>query len=554
MSHPAAFTNHVARLVWLLAFRPKATEEHKQALRAAIVEGQTRGHVIVRSDLTLAIADAAALPVPPAGLQWLSELAARMAGHAVTDLAFSAGVKPADLLGVARILASAPVAGDEGVNFDARAVDLQLTTISVRLGRGGFVRRPTPIATTRVRLSTPAAAHMPAPMPGTAPGAPAPSAASILASAPAEGSAPTMPTDASQMPDLDKGSDQRQIAAAAFAPRGSGDALARACEQLEGVLSAESAPRVLDALLRASEDLSTRGAWDDVARILERVIAREATLTDPDVKRGFGIYLRRAMRPGTLRGLAQLLGRRRELRPALESIFVRAGEEGAEALIAQMIASNAASERRAYRTALARCPAAAGPLMHLLDDTRWFVVRNAVELLDELGVREAEEKLMLALGHGDARVRKSAAAALSRLGSARGIGALLPLLRDPNAAVRLQAVHALSAARNARSVPALLQAQEREEDPEIQHALVMALGAHPTDAAVERLVQLAQPGTFLSRRAVPRRVAAVTALGEAATHAALAALRQLQRDRERSVRDAVERALEGRAQGAFAGR
>jgi HEAT repeat protein len=99
-------------------------------------------------------------------------------------------------------------------------------------------------------------------------------------------------------------------------------------------------------------------------------------------------------------------------------------------------------------------------------------------------------------------------------------------------------------------VPALLQALEREGDPDIQHALLAALGAHPTDAAVERLAQAAHPGSLLHRKPTPFRLAAVNALGDAATPAAVSALRGMQGDRDRDVRAAVERSLAAQAQGA----
>lgn len=553
MSSPASFTQHVARLVWLLVYRPRSTAEQKEALRGIVLAAQAGGHVITKADLNLVIADAVGLQDRPPVMPWLHELAARMAAHSVAALNFAKGARAADVLGVARTLASAPMVGDDGANFDALTVALQLTTISARLGRTGFVRHPTPIATTRVRLGTPV----------PTPAVPAAereddSAAAVSGTdandAPAESVQAVAVEASGLLPELDRGSDQRQIAAAAFAPRSVGGALSRSIEELKGALTPASAPRLLDAILRACDDQASAGDWEAVARNLEQVIAREVTVRDADVKRAFVIYLGRAFRPGTLRGLAGMLAKHRELRPALEAIFVRAGVEGAEMLIGQMVASSVASERRAFRTALTRCPAAVTPLMHLLADSRWFVVRNAAELLGELGAYEAEGRLIATLRHSDARVRRSAAASLARLGSSRGVGALVPLLGDANAAVRLQAVHALSGVRQACSVPALLQALERERAPEVQQALVVALGAHPTDEAVERLVGLAQPGSLLSRRATSLRVAAVHALGEAGTHAALAALRQLQRDRERAVREAAERALADRAQGALAGR
>lgn len=544
MPHPSPFVANVARLVWLLTHRPSLVGEHKEALRSAIAAGRTGRHVISRADIGLALASGTENPFIQDEALWLQELAARMAGHSVRALAFTPAVKAADLLGVARVLATPPVAGDDGQNFDARTLALRLTTVSVTLGHGGFVRRPTPIAVTRAIVAEPTP---PPRASGDDRGRERGPNRAIVAGDERGG-------ERGGERGIDRGSDQRQLAEAAFASRSSADAVTTALRRLEGRVTPDEAAAALDVLLRRCEDLARVDQWEAVTHLLHRVVTREAAIADADVKRAFGIHVRRVASPSTMRGLARLLAVRRELRPALESIFVRTGGEGAEALVEQLIASNVTSERRALRHAIARCPSAAPLLMHLMGDTRWYVVRNAVELLGELGAREAEAVLVGALGHSDARVRRSAVAALARIGTARGMSAVPPLLADTNAAVRLQAAHAIAAARHPRGVPALVQALEREADPEVQHALVKALGANPTDEAVERLVRLAQPGRLLARRSLALRLAAVQSLGAAGTHAAKAALRQLQRDRDREVQSAAERALADRAQGALAGR
>ncbi len=327
--------------------------------------------------------------------------------------------------------------------------------------------------------------------------------------------------------------------------RGTEDVLRR----LARPLMLGTAPQILDDLSRLAEEFARDGLWEGVAELMQRVVAREGEVTDADVKRAFLIHIRRLCKPGIFRGLAQLLVKRRDLREELEPVFVRAGDVGAEALIDLMVSANLAAERRVYRSMIARCPAAAVPLKHLLHDGRWYVVRNAADLLGEMGVRESDAELMAALKHSDARVRRAAVGALARLGTARGVHAIQHLLGDSNAAVRLQAVHGLASARLPRSVPALLQALAREGDPELQQAILHALGAHPTEESVEALSQAAQPGTLLNRKAPAYRLAAVHALGDAATPSALAALRPLQSDKDRELRSAVERALAAHAQG-----
>lgn len=551
MSQQVVFARAFAQLVWLLVYRPAATDEQKQALRAALVELREEGFVLSLAELHRAIAAASALAPAPHELPWLSELTARMAGHSVGLLDFAHGARAADVLGVARVLASAPVQGDEGMTFDARLSVLQLTTVHVRLGRAGFVRRATPIATTRVPPAGPART------PGLGiiaiEGPPAASRGRDLgigAPTPSSGM-PRIPASPARAAEADE---QERMVEAAFTRVGQPQGLDELFRRLDGELDGRNAPVLLDDLTRATEDFARDGLWVGVADILERLVAREARLTDGDVRRAFLIHLRRLFKPGVLRGLAQLLAKRRDLRGQVEAIFVRSGEVGADVLLELLVASNLASERRAYRSALVHCPSAVEPLVHLLQDPRWYVVRNAAELLGEMGAQQADVKLVGVLRHADARVRRSAAAALARLGTSRGIHALQPLLADSNAAVRLQAVHGIASARLPRSVPALLQALEREGDPDIQHALLAALGAHPTDEAVDRLSQAANAGSLLHRRPTPYRLAAVNALGEAATPAALATLRRMQGDRDKDVRAAVARSLAAQAQGAAAER
>lgn len=546
MSSTLDSTRAFAQLVWLLVHRTASTNEQKQSLRDALGALRDDGSVVSLAELHRSIASASQLVPVPAELPWLSELASRMAGHSVGLLDFSPNTRAADVLGVARILASTPVHGDEGGNFDARAKELQLTTVAIRLGRAGFVRRGTPIATTRMSAipmaRTPAmgvmavdGSHLTAPARAMGIGAPTPSSGIERIPAPAD--AP--PGE----------SDEGRMIEAAFSRQGQMRGTEDVLRRLARPLMPGTAPQILDDLSRLAEEFARDGLWEGVAELMQRVVAREDEVTDADVKRAFLIHIRRLCKPGIFRGLAQLLVKRRDLREGLAPVFVRAGDVGAEALIDLMVSANLAAERRVYRSMIARCPAAAEPLTHLLHDGRWYVVRNAADLLGEMGVRESDAELMGALKHSDARVRRAAVGALARLGTARGVHAIQHLLGDANAAVRLQAVHGLASARLPRSVPSLLQALAREGDPELQQAILHALGAHPTEESVEALSQAAQPGTLLNRKAPAYRLAAVHALGDAATPSALAALRRLQSDKDRELRAAVERALAAHAQG-----
>jgi HEAT repeat protein len=149
------------------------------------------------------------------------------------------------------------------------------------------------------------------------------------------------------------------------------------------------------------------------------------------------------------------------------------------------------------------------------------------------------------LQHGDERVRKAATAALMKLGTPRALEMIQRALSDPSPQTRIQAASALAARKDVRtSAPQLLRALESEKDEEVQNAILIALGRLATPDAVQRLVAAAAPkkGIF-DRKTAGHRVAAVSALGEARTGEALAALKSLVQDKDADVRNAASFAI-----------
>jgi HEAT repeat protein len=108
--------------------------------------------------------------------------------------------------------------------------------------------------------------------------------------------------------------------------------------------------------------------------------------------------------------------------------------------------------------------------------------------------------------------------------------------------VRLVAATALGSWKRRTSSHSLVVALEGEEDADVQLQIITTLGRVGTPDAVERLITLAAPGgTLFNRKATTVRLAAVEALGQAATPEALAALKGLREDKDPAVRDAAQR-------------
>jgi HEAT repeat protein len=314
--------------------------------------------------------------------------------------------------------------------------------------------------------------------------------------------------------------------------------------QLESATGAGVLTRVLDDLASIAESAARDGRPALVCEILCRVTRREPQIQDFESKRAFVMAIRRMAKPALLRAVTQELPHAGDQRDAYVAVLARAGEDGADAVIEQIAAIAGQNERRTYFDALLQLQAGVPTLIHMLGDARWFVARNAAELLGEMQAREAEPQLTELLRHTDDRVRRAATSALMRLGTVRALQAIQDALKDDAPAMRMQAAAALVTRRDVKTAATLVRALDDEKDDEVQAAFLLALGKLGTADAVQRLIKAAEPerGLF-KKKPTAFRVAAVQGLGEARTPDAVEALTGLQNDRDEEIREAATFAL-----------
>jgi HEAT repeat protein len=249
-------------------------------------------------------------------------------------------------------------------------------------------------------------------------------------------------------------------------------------------------------------------------------------------------------KPGLLRAVATLIPRQPERKQFCYEVLLRTGEDGADAVIEQITQAQTNEDRRALLDALSELEAGVPALIRMLGDSRWFVARNAADLLGEIVAKSAEPALVAALRHSDDRVRRSATNALLRLGTPNALQAIYDAVNDTSADVRMQAAAAIATRNDDRSSATLIRAIEDEEDADVQLAMIAALGRVATPEAVQKLMKMAEPeGRIFRRKTTSIRVAATQALGEARTPAALSALRDLAEDKDQDVRETANRAL-----------
>jgi len=454
----------------------------------------------------------------------VQDLTAQMIGHAVREIRVDRAAAPADLLGLARILAAQPVPGDGGEAARARVVALGAKTVHIEVaGIEGVVPTPRPTAAAGAATS------------GVATGD-----GDAAAGAARRAQRRTPP------PEIGGGfigedSGSYLAFAAQQQPKGSvGDLL----QQLDATKSPNVATRLLDDLVILIENAAREGKHDTVANGFHGVVARETALAENDLKRAYVMALRRLTKPTLLRAVATMLPRKRDRHEDYMLVLARTAEDGADALIDQLTSAQSLSDRRVFFDALVTLNAGVPALIHMLGDARWYVARNAADLLGEMQAEAAQGPLSELLKHDDDRVRRAAITALAKLSSPKAVDSLRIAMRDNSPQVRMQAAAGMGTRKGLRSAGTLTKALDDEDDAEVQLAIIAALGRLATTDAVSRLIKAAEPGGgIFKKKPTSIRVAAVQALGEARTPAAQNALQHLLDDKDKEVKQAVFRLL-----------
>jgi hypothetical protein len=205
-----------------------------------------------------------------------------------------------------------------------------------------------------------------------------------------------------------------------------------------------------------------------VCEILCRVTRREPQIHEFESKRAFVMAQRRS----PSRSCCARSRRSFRTRAIQRDAFIAGA--GASGRGRRRCARSSRSRRSRGRTSGActstRCCSsrpAIPTLIHMLGDARWFVARNAAELLGEMQARESRAQLTELLRHTDDRVRRAATSALMRLGTTRAMNAIQEALKDGAPAMRMQAAAALVTRKDVKTAATLVRALEEEKDEEV---------------------------------------------------------------------------------------
>ena len=362
----------------------------------------------------------------PGTLNAARELVLRLLGHDVRELHAEKGAGAADLLNAARTLADEPTFGGDGPGATERLAATGARTVWFVTGRPAISaeRRPTP-------------------KPGQ-----------VVSSV------------------WSGGLFEQFSAKTGRATISAKDVLAR----LDGARHGGALARALEDIVTLIESAAREGKVPSVWMRLRAGSTRGA-IERPELRRPYMMATRRLSKPLVLRAVAGLLAREREWTEQCVSILVRAGAEGAEAVVEMLTHARTEEDRQTFFKILLTLRAGVPSLILMLGDPRWHVVRDAAELLGEMKAAEAEGPLTPLLRHSDERVRRAAAHALVQIGTGTAVRAVQRAVSDTDnaAEVRQEAASALGHRRGERtSATTLVRALESEEEEEVQFAILAA--------------------------------------------------------------------------------
>jgi hypothetical protein len=515
MTRSSAIADSFARVVFLLRDIPDDREAQKSAFRALLVRITDQPLRFTVGNGRLLVDGEEVEPETPGTIA----LRRQLLGHGVGDLSIPAGLNPGQLLTVIRAVA-APVGAYPRVQ--------QLSDHFTVSGIDGVIISP-----------------------------PIPTAAVTATEAPPRQTPPQRPAILAEPPVARK-LDDRDIEA--LGPDAANEesvgllhfvtlelkSIGRLDElliELERDPDSSGAGELLNEVVAFGDNAMQKEQWAEFVRVAGTLVRLEGKASDESQRRLYGIAVRRLISKTTLERIARLLPQS-DQRTEATAVLRRMGADATEILINLLCAESDVGHRRVYFNAVTQMTEGTELLVHMLGHDEWFVVRNVAELCGEMRLEAAVPALARRLSHSDERVRRAATSALGRIGSPGTMEPLRKALQDTNALVRQQAAAGLEGTRARNLVPALSRLVEEETQADVQREMLHALGRIGTPDAIETLIRASQPAKgFFKKKPLGIRVEAIEGLRLAGGPAAVAALQDLSKDKEETVRRNADLAL-----------
>jgi len=143
---------------------------------------------------------------------------------------------------------------------------------------------------------------------------------------------------------------------------------------------------------------------------------------------------------------------------AMLAVISASGPAGVSMTIAKMGSTDNLAVRKELSSLLVGLGGPAVPvLLKMMQDKRWYIVRNLSAILGDIGLPEAVPELLTCLKHSDIRVCKEAIRSLAKIGGREAESAIIALLHGNNSLLFPQVIVSLGGMKSRKALVELMQ-------------------------------------------------------------------------------------------------
>lgn len=213
--------------------------------------------------------------------------------------------------------------------------------------------------------------------------------------------------------------------------------------------------------------------------------------------------------------------------------------EGAARILVQLLGDEPDRKKRARLLEMIRTlgDRALPAVLEGLRSPQWYLVRNTLNLLADMGGVSAMKPVEASLEHPDARVRRTAVRTLWKVGGQQSVPRLLDIFPGADAETQMEIMFGLSQVRSPHCVDTLsLFAVDKRNPDRLRCKAIETLGLVGDPAAIDTLAELLRrKGMIFTTAETPEiRVSAARALAQIATTRSLEILRKVVADEPRN--------------------
>jgi HEAT repeat protein len=318
-------------------------------------------------------------------------------------------------------------------------------------------------------------------------------------------------------------------------------------------LEREAEPFVLQATVFAAEarlsNLIAGENLDGVVALLRTITKRLVIERDPEKQRVLRLLREHVSGDAALRELIERATHEFGKQESAREVVNVLGDASVRPLVDALKATSNMEERQHLTAMLRGFGEIAAPV--LADELRfpnpWYVYRNLLQVLAEVGTHDTLKPIAEKLRHPDPRVRKEAIVAAARIAGPHAAPYLLLGMADPDADVRARAASFCGICRDPQLILPLLALLDvhflrRRQPDDVQASACLALGQFSADAIRASLLRVLHPPLLLrwSRSDAVRASAAISLAGYLDHADVQTAIHRAAQDRSHEVRQAVQ--------------